>query len=201
MSTPITKRAIAQTLKNIAVEYPLSKITIKQIAKECGINRQTFYYHFQDIYDLVEWIYAEEAARALGGRKTYATWQEGYLRIFEYVLENRQFVTRTFHSLSREHLERFLYSQTYTLLIGVIEEKAQELDTRQTMREDDKAFIAHFYKYSFVGLMLDWIDNGMKEDPHKIVDRVGTLIQGDIEKALQSFAASPPRSLFSDTSN
>jgi probable dihydroxyacetone kinase regulator len=200
MSTPITKRAIAQSLKDIAVEYPLSRITIKQIAEKCGVNRQTFYYHFRDIYDLVEWIYAREAARALSGRKTYATWQEGYLRIFEYVFANRQFVTRTFHSLSREHLERFLYGQTYNLLIEVIDEKAAELEISRRVRKDDKAFIAHFYKYSFVGLMLDWIDNGMKEEPQMIVDRVGTLIQGDIEKALQSFAAYPPNSLFSNTS-
>lgn len=188
MATAITKRAIAQALKSLAAELPLNRITIKLISEECGITRQTFYYHFRDIYALVEWIYAEEASKALGGRKTYDTWQEGYLMIFTYVLENRQFVIRTFHSLSREHLERFLYSETYALLKGVIDEKAAAMDCGSRVREEEKAFIAHFYKYSFVGLMLDWIENGMKEEPQLIVNRVGTLIQGDIEKALQGFA-------------
>lgn len=184
----ITKKALAASLKKLLAEKPLEKITIADITDDCEVNRQTFYYHFQDIFDLVEWIYSYEATKALDGNKTYDTWQQGFLRIFEYVLENKAFVKNTYHSISREHLERFLYNETYSLLIGVIEEKAAGMP----VRDDDKAFMAHFYKYAFVGLMLEWVRNGMKEDPSSIIDRLSILIHGDIAGALERFRTDHP---------
>lgn len=65
----ITKRAIEQSLKNLLLKKPLTKITINDIAEDCGINRMTFYYHFKDIYDLVEWACLEDAKRALDNKK------------------------------------------------------------------------------------------------------------------------------------
>lgn len=176
-----TKKALAASLKKLLSEKPLDKITVTDIAEDCQVNRQTFYYHFQDIYDLVEWIYTSEAGAAIGGKRTYDTWQQGFEQIFRYVLENRAFVAKTYHSLSREHLERYLYSETYDLLIGVVEECAGE----RSVREDDKAFIAHFYKYGFVGLVLDWIAGGMKEEPGAIIDRLDLVIHGSITEALE----------------
>ena len=61
----VTKRALEQSLKNLLLKKPLTKITINDIAQDCGINRMTFYYHFKDIYDLVEWAYLEDARAAL----------------------------------------------------------------------------------------------------------------------------------------
>ena len=178
-----TKKALAASLKKLLQERPLDKITVIDITLDCEVNRQTFYYHFQDIYDLIEWIYTNEASKALDGKKTYDTWQQGFMGIFEYVLENKSFVINTYHSVSRQYLEKYLYSEVYHLLIGVIEEKAAGM----TVRDDDKAFIARFYKYAFVGLMLEWIETGMKEGPASIIDRLSILIHGDITKALEKF--------------
>ena len=77
-----TKRALAASLKHLLLQKPLNKITINDIAEDCGISRMTFYYHFKDIYDLVEWTCVEDGTRALEGKKTYDTWQEGFLNIF-----------------------------------------------------------------------------------------------------------------------
>jgi probable dihydroxyacetone kinase regulator len=178
-----TKKALAASLKKLLAEKPLDKINVVDITDDCEVNRQTFYYHFKDIYDLVEWIYTSEATKALDGNKTYDTWQQGFLHIFEYVLENKTFVKNTYHSLSREHLETYLFNETYDLLIGVIEEKAEGM----ALREDDKAFIAHFYKYAFVGLMLEWVRTGMKENPSAMIDRLSILIGGNITGALERF--------------
>lgn len=178
-----TKRALAASLKKLLAKTPLDKITVTDIAEDCGLNRQTFYYHFQDIYDLVEWIYTSEASEALDGKKTYDTWQEGFLHLFEYIRENRNFVVNTYHSVSREFLERYLYQEAYGLLYGVVEEKA----AGKNVRETDKAFIADFYKYGFVGLVLDWIGSGMKEKPDSMIERLGLLIHGNIAEALERF--------------
>lgn len=178
-----TKKALAASLKKLLDEKPLDKITVVDIVEDCEVNRQTFYYHFQDIYDLVEWIYTNEATKALDGKKTYDTWQQGFLQIFKYALSNRSFVMNTYHSVSREFLENYLYNETYDLLIGVIEEKADGM----RVRSEDKKFIANFYKYGFVGLMLEWIKTGMKEEPSVIVERLSILIRGDISKALEKF--------------
>lgn len=181
----ITKRALEASLKNLLLQKPLDKITINDIAEDCGISRMTFYYHFKDIYDLIEWSCVEDAARALEGKKTYNTWEQGFLQIFEAVLDNRPFVMNVYHSVSREQIERYLYQLTYDLLIGVVEEKAAGM----SVRDEDKKFIADFYKFAFVGLMLDWIKNGMKEDPQSIIDRLSILLHGNIAAALDRYRA------------
>ena len=62
----ITKRAFASSLKKMLAKRPLEKIRVIDITEDCGVNRQTFYYHFKDIYDLLEWVYTNEATKALG---------------------------------------------------------------------------------------------------------------------------------------
>lgn len=189
-----TKWALEASLKNLLAQKPLDKITIHDIATDCGINRMTFYYHFKDIYDLVEWSCVEDARKALEGKKTYDTWQQGFLQIFEAVLANKVFIQNVYHSVSREQVEIYLYKLTYNLLIGVVEEKAENMN----VREEDKQFIANFYKYAFVGLMLDWIKDGMKENPQLIIDRLGLLIHGNVTHALNAYrtdkiSSTPPK--------
>ncbi len=178
-----TKRALEASLKNLLLQKPFEKITIADITEDCGVNRMTFYYHFKDIYDLIEWSCIEDAAKALEGKKTYNTWQQGFLQIFQAVLDNKPFIMNVYHAVSREHVETYLYKLTYSLLIGVVEEKAAGMQ----VNEEDKNFIADFYKYAFVGVMLDWIRKGMREEPERIIDRIATLIHKDIEKALEAF--------------
>lgn len=179
----VTKRALEASLKNLLLQKPFNKITVSDITADCGINRMTFYYHFKDIYDLAEWSLAEDAARIIAGKKTYDTWQEGFYNIFHAVLENKTFVLHTYRSISHEQIENYLYMLVHDLVFDVVEEQSKGLH----VVEDDKQFIAAFYKYAFVGIMLDWVKNGMKEDPKEIVARVTILIQGDISRALHKF--------------
>ena len=180
-----TKQALEASLKRMLLQKPLDKITIRDITEDCGVSRMAFYYHFRDIYDLVEWSCVEDAARALQGKKTYDTWQEGLEQIFEAVLENKAFVLNAFRCISRDQMERFLFQLTYGLLRDVVEEKSQGVD----IAEADKAFIAEFYKYSFVGVMLDWIRQGMQADYRMIVQKVGATMRGNIANSIQNFAA------------
>lgn len=178
-----TKKALAASLKKLLTKKTLDKITIIDIVQDCEVNRQTFYYHFQDIYDLIEWIFAVDADKALNGKKTYDTWQQGFLQILEYAQENKSFIMNAYHSISKERLEYYLHKVTYDLLINVVEEKAVGMH----VRDDDKKFIADFYKFGFVGLILEWIRGGMKEDPEEIIKHLSTLIQGDFTRALEKY--------------
>lgn len=185
-----TKRALEASLKSLLLQKPLDKITINDIAEDCGINRMTFYYHFKDIYDLIEWSCVEDAEKALEGKKTYDTWQQGFLQIFEAVQANKPFIINVYNSVSREQVELYLYKLTYNLMIGVVNEKSKGM----VVNDEDKKFVADFYKYAFVGLMLDWIKNGMKEDPHLIIARLGMLVHGNITSALENYREDKPLS-------
>ena len=181
-----TKRALAASLKTLLLQKPLNKITINDIAEDCGISRMTFYYHFKDIYDLVEWICVEDAARALEGKKTYDTWQKGFLNIFHVVQANKPFILNVYRCVSRERIEQYLNPLIRNLILGVVEEKSAGL----TVDEGDRQFIAGFYEHAFVGVMLDWIDENMKEDPAVIVERTSRLVHGNIVRALEAFSTS-----------
>ena len=172
----VTKRALEQSLKNLLLKKPLTKITVTDIAEDCGINRMTFYYHFKDIYDLVEWS-------CLEGNKTYDTWQQGFYNIFEAVLQNKPFIMNVYRCVHQEQVERYLKPLVDQLLLDVINEEAVGM----TVREEDKEFIAQVYSYVFVGLMLDWIEADMKGDPEQLVERLAKLLKGNIAVGLQRF--------------
>ena len=183
----VTKRALEQSLKNLLLKKPLTKITINDIAEDCGINRMTFYYHFKDIYDLVEWACLEDARAALEEKKTYATWQEGFLQIFEAVRANKPFIMNVYRCVHQEQVERYLKPLVDHLLLDVINEEAAGM----TVRDEDKAFIARVYGYIFIGLMLDWIRDDMQQDPKALVEHLATLIKGNIAQGLQRFSVHP----------
>ena len=179
----VTKRALEASLKSLLLQKPLSKITVTDITEDCGINRMTFYYHFKDIYDLVEWACLEDARAALEEKKTYDTWQEGFLQIFEAVRENKPFIMNVYRCVHQEQVERYLKPLVDQLLLDVINEEAAGM----TVRDEDKAFIARIYSYVFVGLMLDWIRKGMKEDPNVIMRDLSLLLQGNMRAAVERY--------------
>ena len=185
----VTKRAMEASLKRLLLEKPVTKITVNDIAEDCGISRGTFYYHFQDIYDLIEWSCEEDARRAAAGNTTYETWEQGFLNIFHAVEANKPFILNVYRHVSQEQIIQYLYKVVYDLIRNVVEECAKEM----TVREEDKRFIADFYKYAFVGIMLDWIRQDMKASPEQIIARLSDLIQGDILRMLNKCRTDIPK--------
>lgn len=177
------KGGAGSVIKKAAFEKAAGKITINDLTTDCGISRMAFYYHFKDIYDLVEWSCLEDATQALQGKKTYETWQEGLQQIFEAVLENKPFIMNVYHSVSREQIETYLFHLTHDLLYGVVQEKAKGTG----ISEADQSFIADFYKYSFTGVMLDWIKDGMKVDYHMIAEKMHRTMEGNVVNSIRNF--------------
>ena len=100
-----TKRALEESLKKLLLSKPLDKITINDLTTDCGISRMTFYYHFHDIYELIEWICETDADHVLKQNKTYDTWQEGFLAIFHLLKKDEPFVVNIYHNaVSYTHL-------------------------------------------------------------------------------------------------
>lgn len=178
-----TKAALEESLKRLLLKKPLDKITITDLTTDCGISRMAFYYHFKDIYDLVEWSCVEDGAKALQGKKTSESWTEGLTQIFEAVLENKPFIMNVYRNADRERMENYLYKLTYDLIAGVVEEKSKGLD----LTEEDRKFIANFYKYGFVGIMIEWIQAGMKEDIEELVNKMSLTLHDTVTTSVQNF--------------
>ena len=101
----ITKRALEASLKKMLLKKPVTKITISDITEDCGVNRATFYYHFKDIYDLIEWSCEEDSRIAANGNTTYDTWEQGYLYIFQAVEENKPFILNVYRHVVGQRIE------------------------------------------------------------------------------------------------
>lgn len=170
----MTKKALAAALKALLEKKPLSKITVKDLAEECEINRHTFYYHFRDIYDLIEWIYVNEAEQYILGDSAPATWQEGLRRLFGYILENRKFVVETYLSFQKDHLLKLVHKHAAFLVEHIIEREKGNLFISQEKRR----FAADFYAYALEGIIFTWVKNGMKQDPEEIIGMLSAMIEG-----------------------
>lgn len=106
------------------------------------------------------------------------------MQIFEAVKENKPFIMNVYRCVHREQVEKYLEPLVDDLLLGVINEEAVGL----TVREEDREFIARVYAYIFIGIMIDWINGDMEEDPKAITDRLAKLIKGSVSVALARFA-------------
>ena len=179
-----TKNALAESLKTVLVKKPLDKVTIADITDNCGVNRMTFYYHFQDIYDLVEWVCVTEAEKALAGKRHYDNWQEGFYNLFLLMIDNKPLVTNVYHSMSREHIDMYIHRLTEALFIDVIDELCKEAP----LQDKDKEFMASFYIYAFSGVVLEWIEHNMKEDPEDIINRLSIITEGNMADAIKRFS-------------
>ena len=175
-----TKRALEASLKKLLNQKPLNKITINDITEDCGVNRMTFYYHFKDIYDLVDWILTEDAIKVMEGRRSFDTWTEAFQEILQQVQTNRTLVLNVYRSVGREQVEQYLYR----LLDPMLKEFADRETTDITVQDADKQFVIDFYKYALVGMVLEWIRRDMKTDPEVMTERLGKMIHGDLRRAL-----------------
>lgn len=182
MSKSMTKKVIAYSFKELLKEKPLNKITVNDIAAKCDINRQTFYYHFIDIRDLIEWICLQDADAVLKENKTYDTWTEGFLSIFELMLKDKVFIINIYKNAPRDILLEYLHKMTYNLLYNVVDEKSKAY----VVTEDNKAYIANFYKFGYVGIVLEWIADDMRKDPRDIVSHLSSLLRGSLDNALKN---------------
>ena len=182
MKSDATKVAMSNALKEQLKKKKLSKITINDIASACNISRMTFYYHFQDIYDLTEWTLEETAGRAIGENRTYESWQQGFEGLLRELQANQTLILNIYRSMDREMIERYLLKQAESLLMPVVEQESHGLP----VNEENKRRVAIFYSYAFLGVLMEWIGKGMAAPPREVVKMVSAIVQGDFRNSLEN---------------
>ena len=179
-----TESALAASLKKLLEKKTLDKITVKDITDDCGVNRQTFYYHFHDVYDLVEWIFKEEARKF---RSRFAGEEDLKLvvtQLTELMLENKAFVVNAFYSVNRRQLERFLLELGRPSLEAI----ARHFAEGKHISQEDLDFVVNVFNFALVGVVTEWVGGGMDASIMKDFDRLYKVIDGTMENALQKFS-------------
>lgn len=176
-----TKHAIKEALMKLLDDRPFDKISVKDLVDACGISRNTFYYHYHDVYEVLEDIFEEETQKNIGEADTWDLWEDGILQAVEFALNNRRAVYHVYHSLNREELERYLHRVVGSLAQEFVRQQAADLN----VNEIDIKLLSVFYKHGVVGIFLEWLDNNMREDPVRLIKRMGFLMRGTIRRCLE----------------
>ena len=171
-----TRRAIKESFLKLLNQRPLNQITVKDIVEDCGINRNSFYYHFSDLPALVEEIMAERVSAMVENHPTVDSVQEGSDAIVEFVMHNKRAIYHIYNSVSRDVFERHLmevcrYVVT-TYLDGMLEE----------VEEADRDALLRFHRCACFGSVIDWLNGGMKDDVSDYFRRIRQLRLGLPEK-------------------
>ena len=180
-----TQKAIKETFINLLEERPLSEITVKDIVEQCGINRNSFYYHYQDLPTLIEEIVKEEAEAIIKAYPSVATIVEGFDAVIEFASHRKRAIMHIYRSVSREVFEKNLMMVCeYFVRSYVNTALAQE-----HIGDDDKDTIINYYKCVCFGITIDWLNNGMSEDYIKSIRRmfvVGKDFATEVARLLQN---------------
>lgn len=175
-NSQITEIALADSLKKLMKKKSINKITVKELTNEWGVTRRTFYNHFNDIYELLEWIYEHEIIEELENYYNLDGWKKAISTVLQYTIDNKVICLNTFNSLGRDHLEKFLYNIFYDALNGVIKDISKDM----FIDDNIKSEIIRFYTLAIVGEFIIWLKNGLKENKKSILDRIVRLMDGTI---------------------
>lgn len=180
MASNLTKQAITESFIKLLNERPLDKITVKDIVEDCGINRNTFYYHYQDIYALLEDIFEKEATKVILENREHMSWQEGFIQSTQFALQNKRAVYHVYSSAHREHFVRYIDRVAEDLMHRFVVKQAEGLN----VSEEDMRYVEIFYRNAIKGIVFEWLDSGMKGDPEHAIRRMGQIFEGNIRQSL-----------------
>lgn len=166
-----TKKLLTNSLKKLMTKKPLEKISIREITENCGLNRQTFYYHFTDIYDQLDWLYAQEIITLFANYKGTKLWKEGLLKFFNYCRDNREVCLCILKSLSRKNFFKYFYNDVYEIFKGTIDTLCKELD----MSDEYKKLLTQYYVFSFGSVTENWIYGNIDQSPEELIEFIDSM--------------------------
>ena len=178
-----TKESLGAALKQMLTVKPIDKITVKDLVEICGVNRQTFYYHFDDVYDLLKWVFEEDANRVLPSEVVYEHWRDDVMMFFKYLADNSVFALNIYNSNSRIYMLRYFKRR----LQGCIRSFAIIVSEGKNIDRTDFEFVVEFYANGIVGLISQWLDLGMQLPKEITQDRFLKLLDNSVENMLARF--------------
>lgn len=187
MTRRFTQEMIREEFIRMLNESPLDKITVTELVERCQINRKTFYYYYQDLYAILDEIFAAELERVLHENGDGRTWEESFLAATRFARENCRAINHVYHSLRREELEQYLYNVSGQVMGRYVAAMNREIGAS----ESDQALITVFYQSALTEMVMRWVACGMKDDPERAILRMGKLLGGNIVQALQRSRALP----------
>lgn len=186
-TTLMTKKALAASLKKLMQNRPLDKIPIREIVDDCGVNRKTFYYHFANIYDLVEWMFKEEAIEVVKEYNLITNYEDAIRFSMDYIQKNQHVCNSALDALGRDELKRFFYNNFVATMRGIVDNFSKNM----VIPDDYKDFLINFYTESFASLLIQWIRNREDIDQEKFIKYISlTLfesIKPDLKRANAEF--------------
>ncbi len=166
MST-FTKKEIKNTFLEMLEDMPLNQITVKDLTKRCGINRNSFYYHYQDIPTLIEEIVTEDADAIIREYSSIDSLQTGLQAVLSFGSEKRKAILHIFNSVNRDIFERDLWK----VCEYVVTQYFRPILKESSLSEIDQEIVIKFYKCECFGFAMDWLNNGMVEQEQAQIDR------------------------------
>lgn len=167
-NSKITKKALAQSLKELGGAKNLDKITVADITDHCGVNRQTFYYHFNDKYELLNWIYTQDLFIPLTADLTFENWVEKLIELFKYMKKQKSFFINTIKSSNN-----FFAEYCNKIFAELFKKAITDLKIYSHLNEKEQDIYARFFSYGLTGIIVDWAMKGMKEKE----DEVAAILQ------------------------
>lgn len=179
-----TKQAIRTSFLKLLNEKPLKQISVKDIVDDCGINRNTFYYHFQDIPQLLDSIVKTDTDRIIREHPSLDSLEDCLEAAISFSLENRRAVLHIYRSVNRDIFEQYQwhvckYTVT-TYLDGLLQGR--------TISESDRNYLIHYAECVMFGVVMGWLDSGLPDDIHAFIHRICELKLGDLEEFINRCA-------------
>lgn len=178
LSTYLTKKLFADALKAAMKEKPFSKITVSEIINACGVNRKTFYYHFTDIYDLLQWMFQQEALELMKQFELIICAEEAITFIMDYVEQNDHIINCAQDAMGSDELKRFFVAGFLDIAKDIITQA--EVTTGSHLEPGYKDFLCKFYVDAVSNMLTEWARNRDPNHRQAILEYCIITIRGSI---------------------
>lgn len=183
--TEMTKTLLSNSLKKLLNKKPLNKITVKDIVNDCKLTRQTFYYHFQDIYELLDWTYKNEIGHILNKAENQS-WEKVIKGILNYIKENKTMFSYTIQAVGREYFEQAIYPDLYEFSKNKILKASTKIND---IPKEKVNFLANLQATTLISLIVQWVNNGMKENPDELAKMLDKTLNSASMNILKEYEA------------
>ncbi|MGN0632686.1 MAG: TetR/AcrR family transcriptional regulator C-terminal domain-containing protein [Oscillospiraceae bacterium] len=178
-----TKKTIAASLKKFMEKKPLSKITISEIVADCGINRKTFYYHFEDIQALLKWVLEQEAVDVVKNFDLLLDYEDAINFVLDYVDENKHILNCAYDSMGRDELKRFFYNDFCGIMITIVTQLEEILGI--SLSDDFRKFICDFYTEALAAKLIEVIRSRQPFDREKVIRFISITLQASLPEVIK----------------